>query len=55
MHRVFAGEWGFEDKELRTIQSTSKRGAHLDPVLPEPQEASIDTSPSAHTNQDKAA
>lgn len=56
MRRVFASEWGFEDKELRTIQATSKRGApQPDPAVPEPHEASREASPSAQANQDRAA
>lgn len=56
MHRIFGSEGGFQDEELRTIQSTSKRGAHdEEPSLPEPREASTQSSPSAHTSREKAA
>jgi hypothetical protein len=55
MHRVFAGEGGFEDKELRTMQSTSKRGPHEDPSRPEPREGSVQRSPSVPADKEKAA
>ena len=56
MHRVFANEGGFEDKELRAIQSTIKRGAYEEPSPSEPTgEASAEESPAARARQEKAA
>jgi hypothetical protein len=56
MHKIFGSEGGFQDKELRIIQSTSKRGVHdEEPSLPEPREASTQSTPSAHAGQEKAA
>jgi hypothetical protein len=56
MYRIFGSEGGFQDKELRTMQSTSKRGAHDEEAsLPEPRETSTQSSPSADTSREKAA
>ncbi|MEE9172105.1 MAG: hypothetical protein V3W05_07880 [candidate division NC10 bacterium] len=56
MHRVFANEGGFEDKELRTIQSTIKRGAYEEPSPSEPTgETSAKETPAARAKQEKAA
>lgn len=56
MHRVFASEGGFEDKELRTIRSTIKRGAYEEPSPSEPtREASVKETPAADAKQEKAA
>ena len=55
MQRVFASEGGFQDKELRTIQSTSKRGPHAEAPLPEPREVSTQGTPSVDASREKAA
>ncbi len=55
MQRVFGSEAGFQDKELRTIQLTSKRGPDGEASLPEPRELSTEGSPSVDSNREKAA
>lgn len=55
MHKVFGNERGFEDKELRTIQSTIKHRTVGEPPLLEPEEASGRERPSARAKQEEAA
>lgn len=55
MHRVFGNEMGFEDKELRIIQSSIKQRSPRDASLPEPKDASGRRAPSARAKREKAA
>lgn len=55
MHRVFGNEGGFEDRELRMIQSALKQRTRREPSLPEVNKRPTPSGPSPRVSQEKAA